>query len=69
MKRFLIILLAVSVMSVFGCKKSGEGDAEIEKLVPVKEYAESAKELINEENASKTADDLLKEVEKDLESE
>lgn len=69
MKRFLIALLAVSLMTAFGCKKSGEGDAEIEKLVPVKEYAESAKKLINEENASKTADELLKEIEQDMENE
>jgi hypothetical protein len=64
-KKIIIILLAISVTSLFGCKKLEESGITIDKAITVLEYAKTAKKLINAGNANSMADELLKQIDTD----
>jgi hypothetical protein len=64
-KKILIIIMAITVVGVFGCKKLEESGITIDKAITVLEYAKTAKQMINAGNANSMADDLLKQINKD----
>jgi hypothetical protein len=64
-KRIIIILVAISVTSIFGCKKLEESGITIDKAITVLEYAKTAKGLINAGNANQMADELMKQIDND----
>lgn len=61
--------MAVSMASLFGCKKLDVSDESIDKAITVLEYAKTAKKLINAGNANSIADQLLKDVNTDKDDE
>ncbi len=63
--RIVVILLTISVMVPFGCKKLEESGITIDKAITVLEYAKTAKTMIDAGNANSIADQLLKEVDND----
>jgi hypothetical protein len=67
-KRIIIILVAISVTCISGCKKLEESGITIDKAITVLEYAKTAKGLINAGNANQMADELLKQIDNDKET-
>jgi hypothetical protein len=66
--RIIIIVVAISVTSIFGCKKLEESGITIDKAITVLEYAKTAKGLINAGNANAMADELMKQIDNDKET-
>ncbi len=64
-KRIFVLLLAITVVGLFGCKKLEESGITIDKAITVLEYAKTARKLINGGNANSMADQLLKEIDTD----
>ncbi len=73
MLRIILVIVAVTVMSVFGlngCKKGSSGTQEgQEEIKSAAEYESEAKEQIDKENMAEELEKIEKELEQDISQE